>query len=782
MLKQPEPDGCLGLETCGNQTKHQIFMKTNAILTMIMASAFAVPLTSAAQAESKTEKDSVPQTKEVKNRNVMLNASSDNQPRQISIGLPSSLSATIYEDGLPVSYNIWPCLPYLYWTSTASHGRMGLMSLGESAITNGAVNYAVQSYTRTGSEKFEGHVNYTTNTNALQRFDISLAGPIKNGWSYSLGAYANLDPGSNKLADVQYATDMKIFKAGLTKEWGGGRGKASLFYRYAYTKNLGDNYGPFIYVGDGSVKELDGFSLGKDGFLPANGTMSYVDVMTGKTKTVNRKDAVHALNNSLTFNFNYKFDSGLNLDIRSKYNYANSTMHQLALSGIGTADATSGYTYAYANGEHKAGDVFTGSYNSRYLLHDIGFERDWLTTAELTGKAKNHSWRVGANFFWNRQGIQASTGVYANTVEANPVWLLHNGSQEYAANTGGEYYDSHETKFALYATDDWQVTDRLFLSAGIRAEYYSVGGENAYAYANATDKEPTYTENIRNVGYNVANGRITSFSKNWVNPAATISGRYTIAKGFGVLGEYVYAMQHPNSQDFAGPYNPILDAVNIHLGRAGIFWNTPWMQLVSQVSIIKQSNYKSRTQFTNPNDASDVVTLPITNDVETMGWTTDVVLTPFKGFMFHGLLTLQNPKYKNFTMTPTFSDGTSKTYDFNDKVTTGVSKTIIELDPSYSFGAFRVWASFRYQSKQYINKTNSLYFNGRWETFGGVDYKVNKMLSFSVNVINIFNVKGADGSISSADLIEDVSAYKNYLMAGTYIRPFTVEFSAHLNF
>ena len=145
------------------------------------------------------------------------------------------------------------------------------------------------------------------------------------------------------------------------------------------------------------------------------------------------------------------------------------------------------------------------------------------------------------------------------------------------------------------------------------------------------------------------------------------------------------------------------------------------------------------------------------------------MLTPFKGFTFHGLLTLQNPKYKNFDITPNFSDGTSKKYNFNDKITTGVSKTIIELDPSYQFDKFRVWASFRYQSKQYINKTNSLYFNGRWETFGGVDYNMNKHVGFSV-------------SIGSADLIEDVSAYKNYLMAGSYIRPFTVEFAAHINF
>ena len=164
-------------------------------------------------------------------------------------------------------------------------------------------------------------------------------------------------------------------------------------------------------------------------------------------------------------------------------------------------------------GDHKAGDVFTGSFNSRYLLRDIGYERNWMTTAELSGKSNdgNHNWRLGYNFKWERQGITASTGVYAHTVEANPVWLKHNGSQGYTFNTGGEYYDTHEVKTALYASDDWQVTDRWWLSAGARLEYYTVGGQNAMAYLNATDTEATYPENIRNVDYSVNNGKITNF-------------------------------------------------------------------------------------------------------------------------------------------------------------------------------------------------------------------------------------------------------------------------------
>ena len=752
------------------------------LLMLLSASSFL--MVAAAQTKEETQVDTVPTTKEVKNRNVMLNASSDNQPRQISIGLPTSHSATIYEDGMPVSYYEWPCLPYLYWTGCSAHESSGLLSLGESAITNGVCNYAVLSKTRTGSNKHEGHVNYTTNIYNKQMFDLSLSGPIAKGWSYTLGAYVNLDPGSNKLADIQYANDMKMFKAAISKTWNNGQGKFNIFYRYAYNKNLGDSYGPFVYVGDGSVKEYNGFRLGHDGFMPANGEFSYIDVMTGEKKTMQRKEGAHALNNSVTANFNYTFDNGMNLDITSKYNYSNSYCAMFNLAGTGIASATDGYTYAYDNGQHKAGDTFTGNYNSRYLLRDIGFERDWLTTAELTGKSSNHahSWRIGVNAWWNRQGIQASTGVYAHTVEADPVWLKHNGEQEFGANTGGEYYDAHETKFALYLSDDWQVNKRLWLSAGVRAEYNNVAGDNAMAFLNAKDATATFSENNRTVNYCVKNGRITRFSNNWFNPAATINGRYTICRGFGVVAEYVYAMQHPNAQDYAGSYMPILDAVNTHLGRAGIFWNTPWMKLVSQVSIISQSNYKSRTQFTNPNNSSDVITVPITNDVQTMGWTTDVVLTPFKGFSFHGLLTLQSPKYKNFKFKAEFSDGTAKEYDFTDKVTTGVSKVIVELDPSYSISKFHIWASFRYQSKQYINKTNSLYFNGRWESFGGIDYNMTKAVSFSVNFINFLNQKGCSGSIGAADLLEDVSAYKNHVMAGSYIRPFTVEFSAHLNF
>jgi len=157
-------------------------------------------------------------------------------------------------------------------------------------------------------------------------------------------------------------------------------------------------------------------------------------------------------------------------------------------------------------------------------------------------------------------------------------------------------------------------------------------------------------------------------------------------------------------------------------------------------------------------------------------------ITPFKGAVLHALLTLQNPQYKKFHIKGTYPSGATVDVNLNNNTVTAMSKTLIELDPSYSFAQWRVWLSFRYFSKQYINKTNTLHFNGHWESFGGINYALNSKVNFALNVVNIFNQSGATGSISAADLVTDTSSYKNYLMSGSYIRPFEVSLSTTINF
>lgn len=773
----------------GSQKRHNFAtrkfqkLKTHFIMIHKLFSAAMLLTASTCVMAQEAATDSTVNNKEVKNRNVMLNASADNQPRQISIGLPAEMSATIFEDGTPVSRTWWPLLPYFYWAASPAYSHVGMTSLGENTITNGEVNYTIDSWTAKGGKEFRGNADYTTNSFGLQRFDVAVSGPIAKGWSYSAAAYANLDPGTNKLASGTLQNNMKQFFGGLTKTFANNKGDISLFYKYSNSHMYTDATGPFYYEGDGSVKEFEGFDLGKDGFLPANNQVTFLDVTTGQYKTIQLDRATSAISNDLKLVLNYNFRPDLHLLFLSKYHYANVHYNSMSEAGVGQATAADGLTYAYDTGTHKAGEVYTGNYNSRWFTNQPASEYAWYNTVELKGVSKNrrHNWRAGYNLWWILPEERSSTGIYAHTVEKDPYWLYRGGSQGTLFNTGADYYDTHELKTALYASDDWQATDRLFLSAGARLEYYALGGHNAYSTL-ADEKEPSITQNVRSMGWNLNQAQRTKLSESWVLPSFTINTRYTIAHGFGVEVEGIYSMSAPGSPNFASYKMPNVDPINTYFGRAGLFWNTPWMKLVSQATFINKTNYQRGSQFTNPNNASDVVSMNTTYDVMTLGWTTDAVFTPFKGFNFHTLLTLQSPKYKNYDFTVNFNDGTSSDYNFNDMYTTGVSKVIVELDPSYMFSKFRLWASFRYQSKQYINRTNSLYFNGRWETFAGVDYNLNKHISLSANFVNLFNQKGASGSISSADLVTDTTPYNHYLMAGSYIRPFTMEFAAHINF
>ena len=76
------------------------------------------------------------------------------------------------------------------------------------------------------------------------------------------------------------------------------------------------------------------------------------------------------------------------------------------------------------------------------------------------------------------------------------------------------------------------------------------------------------------------------------------------------------------------------------------------------------------------------------------------------------------------------------------------------------------------------------YFNGHWETFGGLNWQATKRLALGCTVVNFLNQTGAKGSIAGAELItkDEAKGIKNQIMTGSYLRPFTVEFTASLKF
>ena len=723
--------------------------------------------------------DSVVSSSGDSNRNVLMNAASVSQPRQISLGLPISGHAYLYEDGLPVSYYNYQIYPYKSWHSGVSHESVRTTGPQDMALKYGVITYSVDSYSKLAGDTFEGKVNYTFNHFGRHAVDANVSTPVGKGWGLSISTYHNMDPGSNHLDMASLQESIHFYKAAVSKTWNDGRGKAGLVYQYSHNKEIIENYGPFIFVGDGSVKEYDGFKLGIDQYRPANKMVKYLDVATGRITEQDINDANINQIHNVNFLLNYHWDNGLRLAFHSKFKHGHSFRANPNMMGVSEATAESGYTY-------EDGTIYTGKVQTRRMLHFDGFEHSWMTNAKLTGKSKDHrhSWRAEVDYWLNAGGTETSMYLYGHEAKKDPKLLLLNGHDGYSYNSYAEYYDGHEHKLFGLASDEWNISNRLWLYGGIRLEYLNVRGWAA--------NEP-YKGNARHAGFSLTDQGVKKnhFNNNHFNYAFIGSVRYALLPGFGLQAEFSSATIHSQLFHY-GTYNyPTQESMPTNYFRGGIYWKNKWIDLTSQMTYISMKNSQERPNFSHvlTKDVGDMkagmsesFTTPFFYDMATLGWLTDAMITPIDGLNIHVMFTIRDPRYKNFKITPTFSDGVTEEYDFTDKTITALSKTELEIEPSYRFGNWRVWLSARYFSRQYINKTNSLYFNGRWETFGGVDFKLNRYLSFSASVVNILNQKGASGTIPAADLITDPSRYKDYVMSGTFIRPFTFEFTTKLSY
>lgn len=697
---------------------------------------------------------------------VMLNAKDATEPRQVEIGLPMSYTA-VSVDGMPAVYYYWPNTTSNHWRGEQLLASQGLQNISTTAIRFGEIGYGVDSYMERGGEKFKGKLKYQANTFGSQNFDLNLSGKVARKTYFTLSAYQNFDPGSFDLKFTNFIDRAQFYTGGLTHLFNKDKGRISVFYKYTVTHPLTTlaNYAPFTWDGDGKVSEVKGFRMGRDSYLPVDGQMQYRDVKTGELVTDNLYDIIKTKTHEATVLFDY--DLGNNLSLAVKAKFSNSKGHsgdQLTMGFYEDADAT------YADN----GEAYHGNIQRRLSQINAFTVSDAMLVAELSKSTANHKWIFGLNELYSYIDYARSTTQYYHEVAPNPRKLVYNG-QEYANLNGSTEYDhGNENKLAAYVNDTWRVSRNFRMGYGLRLEMFNVNVDYI--------SDARFSDFHIGARYTDANGAsrtvgTTNHKNTGLNYAISVSPTYNITHSFGLTGEINFLQQYRHLEAYSGTSLPYYNHRPFILGRAGIFYNSSWVNLVSAFTYARRTNDYSRLTVMSDNPSEDPVMVGASSGIETMGWTTDAMFKPFKGFTFHAMFTYQDPKYTGYKF-----DAFNKTYDFGNKTVTKQSKIIVELDPSYAYDRFKVWASFRYYSKQYANVGNSVYFAGRWETFAGASYKMNDLLTFNVNVVNFLNQTGAQGTIPGSELITDGTRYAGALMAGNYIRPFTVEIGAKLSF
>ena len=118
-------------------------------------------------------------------QNVLLNASSESQPRVISLGIPQ-WGFPIMEDGLPTSmYNdFFP--GFWTWRGGSAIESMYLSSLDESALFLGNTGYYPISTSKMYSEQVEGSVNYSISHHGRNQIEANFTLPFGKGWGMNV--------------------------------------------------------------------------------------------------------------------------------------------------------------------------------------------------------------------------------------------------------------------------------------------------------------------------------------------------------------------------------------------------------------------------------------------------------------------------------------------------------------------------------------------------------------------------------------------------------------------
>lgn len=763
-------------------------IRTFSMALIAMSAASQVYALPSDESENKEKKEE---------RNVMLNASDANKPREIQIGLPSE-DVTVYENGLPAVYSSSVHKLSAHWRSDASLKGTDLMTPSESAIATGNIAYAVSSFSELGQKEFKGKLNYKANHFGMQNVDLNLSGGIGDNWLYTASMYQNFDPGSFKLRFTDYADRTQLYHFGITRILNDGKGRISLLYKYSNSKNPGNfaNAAPFIYSGDGSIKKIDGFDPGMDSYVQRQGSFQYLNTKSGKMETWNMSDGSENHANEIALISQYQFDNGWLWKFNAKYmNAPRANYVDYGGSTISQVSEADGY-------QLSDGSAYSGYIEGRRTWLHVGKVSNALLTTEISKQLNNHKLMIGLNEWYYHLNYYSSSFQWAGTVEAYPRTLSQmyvnpldptqtaRRSETFGYNElSPEYTKGSENKLALYFTDEWKVSPKFKVFYGGRLEYYRMSAEqistprfsgfhmgnyNTYATAAGSVVATEHSIEAKNV------------TKDKLNYAATLQLTYNLTRQFGLTADATIATRFPRISEYAGtgPTEEQYKRVTIPLIRGGIFYKNDWIDLSSMVTYISKSNNIDQQNLTKPSTTEGKTVLLIYN-IQTLGWTTSAEINPFKNFHMHALFTYQKPVYKNYNASVTFSDGQSMGVNANNMIVKEIPQVLIELDPKYDITKnLNAWLSFRYFGKTYANLQEALYFNGHWETFGGINWNVNKKLSLGVSVINIFNEKGAKGTISGSELItkQEAGKYDGKYMSGSYLRPFTVEFSAGIKF
>jgi outer membrane receptor protein involved in Fe transport len=704
----------------------------------------------------------------------------------------------MYEDGMPVyesSALSFANIDTFYRVDDSvdvlEAVRGGSASIFASNSPGGLVNFI----SKTGGEAAEGSIRFTAGSYGLLRGDFNYGGPVGDDWRYNIGGFYRFDSGirdpdfqANKGGQIRLNAT-RIFESGYVRFYFKALDEQNTFYL------------PIPLQDADNPKSIPGVNANFGTMTSLDAALVRVPTGDGAVRAMDLRDGVNPRVLSLGLEFFHELDSGWNIknnarftDIDLNYNaifsgaspastadYAADKLQQF--NAIPTLPDATTAQYRYATSGELVTDPATLNGNG------LALEYGWWNVQKPMSSFTNDL-QVSRSFETN----DLTLGLYFSTYRAEDFWQFNNillearnaprlldlefldapggnvvgtATQNGFTQYGSRYVraDNSATVVALYANDDWEITDRWRLDAGIRfetADYdgnteataqYDISASNPLSDPPAGQPAPPPTMADRNLQWGT--GQILPYSWTFSDWAASVGANYRVSDGLAVYGRISSGFRQPTFDRWSvlTPGSTQItkgQSEDVRQAEAGVKMSTANLGLFAALFYSRLDNVVFNDEVLD--GAGMLVPRNGEANTETPGAELEVVYRPSALWLLEGMLTLQQAKYGEFIQT---TGGAP--LDFSGNQVRRIPDVILNFRPTFQLGRFKAFLNWQHVGQRYSDDANTVKLPEYDKIDLGAVFSQSRT-TYAVHVTNLFNEVGlTEGNPRSGQVVGTVT-------------------------
>jgi outer membrane receptor protein involved in Fe transport len=643
-------------------------------------------------------------------------------------------SVTLLEDGMPVQHD--PALGYLNGDQAfrldETIERIEVVRGGPSSILYSNAPAGVVNYIRRQVRDVPGGTfKYTAGDHGLNRADAWYGTPIGE-WKFGIGGFYRLDDGirdpgfdADKGGQVRMSLSRELENGGISFD----------------VKHLDDTVA--LYLGIPMRTDTDGKIRAVPGFDGNYGTVAGPETAHVRMKTGSGAD--------------YEFDNTLGTDVRRtqatakidlqfgdrftftdqlRFNDTDTQRNgvfpntlqgatkflQSSSNLLTTFPGTASLQLRYANSPGTVFDVANQNGNGLMVVgglrgvtapvkevmndarlmrkFELGGQSHDVTFGYYIGKADEDFSRYSSLALLDvRDNARLLDLVALNAAGDVVGTLTDHGISRY----GYEWEDASgdSTTNAIYATDEWQVTDHLRIDAGVRWERVHVTGDTGLKQT-VNLGTPATSQII------TGNGQFVHFDQKFDKAGWTIGGNWQFNERSGVFARYTPTFRLPNLSSYITSPTATPITQTMDLGELGYKYASRRFEAYATAFWTKYDNVGFNNYKFDPQQGVSVVQQGYA-DTRAYGLELESSVYPVEWFDVTVTATLQQPEYRGLRYTELVNNApVLRDYVGNQLIR--VPKTSARIVPALNLlnQRLRLQLAYEYEGKRYVDTANSV--------------------------------------------------------------------------